>query len=375
MTFDQSDRRHRDKVQAVDLQQDPSSRRTVSIGRSKNPSFARPSENSNGKLPTRLVPANHSLQHPETRRQVQELERIRQLGIHLIIVFSPTIWIFNFSDKQFQELLNTLRQPRTQPPSQVTLNHDRFGARDLGYFDPDDNASKPVESQEGKTVYHNVCSFTSRLRVKAAGDEATTVAKNLDQCLLDKAEGWFTEEISATTRAGLQTNVEPWCSELEARFREPPNVALARLESLRFTVADVRARRDPEEYVQQIIVNGKNAGTATTKVAQVTMAYNHLDDKPRFGDRPKQQQPEKYKGKGKRAYHIEVDSDKENHDPDDNDNGSPSDNSQGYEPEFYHGTPLSDDDEDPSEGRMEDVQAAGSNRSIEDIQRNGFMSP
>lgn len=166
----------------------------------------------------------------------------------------------------------------SQPPAQVTFNpNDRFRARDLGYFEPDDNASKPVESQDGKTVYHNVFSFTSRLRVKATGNEAATIAKNLDQCLLGKAERWYTEELSDVTRAGLQTGVELWCKELEARFREAPGVALSKLEALRYTVQDVRARKDPEEYVQQIILNGKNAGTATTEAAQVMMAYNHMD--------------------------------------------------------------------------------------------------
>lgn len=186
----------------------------------------------------------------------------------------------SFTNDQFQQLLDTLRHQgqTSQPPAQVTFNpNDRFRARDLGYFEPDDNASKPVESQDGKTVYHNVFSFTSRLRVKATGNEAATIAKNLDQCLLGKAERWYTEELSDVTRAGLQTGVELWCKELEARFREAPGVALSKLEALRYTVQDVRARKDPEEYVQQIILNGKNAGTATTEAAQVMMAYNHMD--------------------------------------------------------------------------------------------------
>ena len=72
-------------------------------------------------------------------------------------------------------------------------------------------------------------------------------------------------------------NVNTWCREFEGKFKEAPCVALSRLEALRDTVAGVQARKDPEVYVQQIIVNGKIAGTATTEAAQVTRAYIHLD--------------------------------------------------------------------------------------------------
>ena len=184
------------------------------------------------------------------------------------------------SEEQFERLLQRLT-PQVAPQP-VTIDHsgDRFKSRDIGYFDPTDEPdAKPVETQDGKTVYHNVFSFTNRLRVKAATDAnaSMAMAKNLDQCLLGKAERWFTEEISNTTRAGLQTSTDLWCAELEARFREAPGIALAKLERLAYTIADVRARKDPEDYIQQVVINGRNAGTATTEAAQVMMAFNHMD--------------------------------------------------------------------------------------------------
>ena len=187
-----------------------------------------------------------------------------------------------FSPEQFAQLLEQINQriaPAKQTPA-VTVDHtsDRFKPRDIGFFDPIDEA-EPVESLDGKTIYHNVFAFTNRLRVKASTDQnaSSLIAKNLDQTLLGKAQRWFTEEISDTTRAGLQTNIELWCKELENRFREAPGIALAKLERLTYTVADVRARKDPEDYIQQVIINGRNAGTATTEAAQVMMAYNHMD--------------------------------------------------------------------------------------------------
>lgn len=125
-------------------------------------------------------------------------------------------------------------------------------------------------------MYHSVFSFTTCLRVKSADDDKS-VARNLDQCLLGKAQRWYTEEISATTRAGLHTSIDLWCGELEARFRESPNIAQNRLEKARYTINDARARKDHEEYIQSIIACGKNAETATTANARVRTAYKHLD--------------------------------------------------------------------------------------------------
>ena len=197
-----------------------------------------------------------------------------------LVVDNPEAMAVTLSNDQFQQLLATLNRPQqTAQPAAVHVNNDRFRPASVGFFDPDGDA-KAIEVTEGKTIYHNVFSFTSRVRVKtssANANDATSVARNLDQCLLGKAERWYTEEISDTTRDGMQNNINNWCTELENRFRQAPGMALAKLESLRYTISDVRARKDPEEYVQEIVVNGKNAGTATTEASQVMMAYNHLD--------------------------------------------------------------------------------------------------
>ena len=54
-------------------------------------------------------------------------------------------------------------------------------------------------------------------------------------------------------------------------------IAIKRLESLPYASTDVRARENPEEFLQQVIANGRNAGTITTEPAQVITAYNHFD--------------------------------------------------------------------------------------------------
>ena len=176
---------------------------------------------------------------------------------------------------QFQAIQPTAT---TAPTVQASFT-PHFKARDLGYFEPD-NEADPVENRDGKTIYHNVWSFTNRVRVKAASDSPETVRGNLDTCLLGKAERWYTEELNELSRTGLRNDpngVQSWCDALETRFRESPGVSLARLETIKYTIRDVRARKDPEEYIQKIITNGRNSGLATTEYAQVLMAYQHMD--------------------------------------------------------------------------------------------------
>ncbi|KAI0991403.1 hypothetical protein K3495_g16784, partial [Podosphaera aphanis] len=147
-----------------------------------------------------------------------------------------------FTQEQFRSLLSTVMSsvnkqvPSTQEKSRE--NEDKFRAADLGFFDPDNEATQPIDYVDGKTIYHNVFSFIHRIKVNTTGVTSgcwanSNVAAKLHLCLRGKAEKWYTNEISAVTRAGLKAGVELWCQELEARFRESPSIALQRLERLR----------------------------------------------------------------------------------------------------------------------------------------------
>ncbi|KAJ5946381.1 hypothetical protein N7454_003220 [Penicillium verhagenii] len=57
---------------------------------------------------------------------------------------------------------------------------------------------------------------------------------------------------------------------------QPPTVALQRFNSLDYTLDEVYARRDPEAYLQDMIVYGTTSGQATTEAAQVQAAYNKM---------------------------------------------------------------------------------------------------
>ena len=171
------------------------------------------------------------------------------------------------------------QQPQPVQQQERTPQPPAFRARDVGYFDP--NSDVPaIEVKENHNIYHNVYSFTNRLRVKADTMDVALLRQNLDACLLGAAEQWYTNELSHVFRVGLrndQNKLKEWCDALEARFRDSPGKSLSIVEAVRYTVRDVRARKDPADYVASILIHSKNAGLATTEAGQVLLAYEHMD--------------------------------------------------------------------------------------------------
>ena len=204
---------------------------------------------------------------------------------------------FTMDEAALQRMINTAVQaamaaqnqrgqtPGPTPPNgssaaaEATPRQPQFRPRDVGYFDPDPQAA-PVEAKDTHNIYHNVFSFTNRLRVKATTMDNTLLRQNIESCLLGAADDWYTNQLTHLSRMGLRDSVNGvklWCEALEGRFRDSPGKSLALLENIRYTVRDARNRKDPADYVSSIVLNGKNAGIASTESAQVLLAYEHID--------------------------------------------------------------------------------------------------
>ena len=122
-----------------------------------------------------------------------------------------------FTEDQMQQLLRHITNLATEQKSQQKpVIQPAFRAKDIGYFDPD-NEAEPVEHSDGKTIYHELYSFTKRLQVKQ--HDQSNIARQVDQCLLGRPGRWFIDGISDTTRAGIQTSVDLWISEPENRLK------------------------------------------------------------------------------------------------------------------------------------------------------------
>ena len=64
---------------------------------------------------------------------------------------------------------------------------------------------------------------------------------------------------------------------LEERFKDSPGKSLASLESIKYSIRDVRARKDPADFVSNIVLHTKSAGINDTKYARILLAYEHID--------------------------------------------------------------------------------------------------
>lgn len=77
--------------------------------------------------------------------------------------------------------------------------------------------------------------------------DATLLRQNIESCLLGAADDGYTNQLNHLSRVGLRSEangVKEWCDALESRFRDSPGKSLTLLESIRYTVQDVRKAPD-----------------------------------------------------------------------------------------------------------------------------------
>lgn len=89
------------------------------------------------------------------------------------------------------------------PPVQPADTSSSY-PRNIGYFDPDPGQA-PVQVKQSYNIYHNVFSFTNRLRVKADVLDVGVLRQNVDSCLLGAADNWYVNQLSHLARLGLGT--------------------------------------------------------------------------------------------------------------------------------------------------------------------------
>ncbi|KKY13621.1 putative reverse [Phaeomoniella chlamydospora] len=205
-------------------------------------------------------PTNKTTPLPDNTNNRNQLETLQQMMIGLQQQIQA---LANKVDNYITERGSTNSPnpppPENSPPAPLipndpATNRETYGVfriRNLGTFDPDN--SKPPQ---------------------------------LDECLAGKAEVWYVKTLSPVARAGLQSRINLWYSLLEEKFREVPSVAYAKLESLRFTVQDIKDGKDPEEYIQLVTTQGQNAGLILDERTKIMMIYNHLDPRLQLSLKP-----------------------------------------------------------------------------------------
>ena len=130
---------------------------------------------------------------------------------------------------------------------------------------------------DGKEQYYrNVHSFIARIQVAVLTRDAAMMRQNLDLCLKGEAQDWWANQLVHITQVGIMSDntvVEEWIKALEKRFREAPNMALGKLQGMRYTVQDAQNNRKPSKYVTAIATAAKGCGQGNIKFAQVLHVF------------------------------------------------------------------------------------------------------
>ena len=154
--------------------------------------------------------------------------------------------------------------------------------KDIDYFDPQVNVTEDVIVKDWDMIYWNIFFFTNWVWVKAITVEPSLVCQNLDFCLLDQADKWYTEELSHIQWLSLYLDInraEKWCKTLELHFWDLSDKLLTMLETTHYTMKNAQKNCESAFYIQFIVVNEWNAEIVITDHTQILLVYEHLNSK------------------------------------------------------------------------------------------------
>jgi hypothetical protein len=150
-----------------------------------------------------------------------------------------------------------------------------FRADEVGYFDPDLDADDGDMVTIGKDLwFRDVFLFTDRLK-DVAVIKADAIRSNWTSCLRGTALSWYQDEWEAYDTWRQTMSLDTIIDELISRFRDPPDKALRKLNSLQFTITSIQEGKKPASYVHQVIRAARNAGFDSHQ-NQLSFAYDHL---------------------------------------------------------------------------------------------------
>ena len=130
-----------------------------------------------------------------------------------------------------------------------------------------------------KNVYYrSSILFVKRIRDLAIIKRATVVRSNLNTILKNSTLIWYTAELSNLERVGLRADkndVEKWYSTILKRFRESTEITLHNLIIKKYSIYDVRTRRELIVYMQTILRYAKSINIDNVE-NQLTFAYQDI---------------------------------------------------------------------------------------------------
>ncbi|CAG8253100.1 unnamed protein product [Penicillium olsonii] len=151
---------------------------------------------------------------------------------------------------------------------------------EVGYFAPDNTAKQHVRAYKGTTFYLNVYVFLNQVRSIVALKTDEVVRTNLQACLREAAQAWYSSELSEQDRLILRTfpcdSEFGWFTMLEKRFKPRAASAMAELMSSSYSWTDVRNALPASAWAQTVLRHAHAAGISGV-TQQLQLAWTHLD--------------------------------------------------------------------------------------------------
>ena len=150
-----------------------------------------------------------------------------------------------------------------------------FWSRNVDYFNSNFNTDF-IKIHDNKQIYHNVFFFMNWVWVRTTLIDI--LAENLEFCLLNKTDWWYTEKLEHLSCLSLQNSVKEWCKTLKTKFCDSLSCILFMLEFLHYTINNIYCQKDSIDYIQNIVLHEKNISIVINNYLQALLTYNYIND-------------------------------------------------------------------------------------------------
>ena len=164
-----------------------------------------------------------------------------------------------------------------RPEAAPVLMTKELNPEEAAFFDPNYEGNGAVINAGKNVFYRDVYALVDRLKemeqIKGEGKLRSVVP----QCFQGSALIWHSIELSETEKALLRrADLVAWYETLIARFQQRTQVALKSLQQSRYTMANAKERKDPRQFVQEIVRYAR-AAQIDSIYNQLSMAWQNLD--------------------------------------------------------------------------------------------------
>lgn len=215
-----------------------------------------------------------------TSEQTQTIREMLQTMIQdtLSTLIQTTINNIKIAERQSD-------QQKTSSSNSILVKTKRWIVVDIDYFDlMYDNKfiyTRDLMKNAKKDIYfRDVHLFLERVKDHARIKNSALIRKNLFTCLRDLTLQWYTSELSKNIKNLLRLDkvVKFWKKELFKRFKEASNMIMINLVKEKYSMNDVRRRRESREYVD-VIFRASKFANLIAEISQIFLIYNELDVK------------------------------------------------------------------------------------------------